>query len=204
MPVTELHLPMPGQIRWQQYRPDEDEMLGQEITLLAGQINAANHRLLKLIAEFDRRKGWSGGGTASHVEKVVCKYKSVQATDDDVAVSEQDNARKLVYYQDSDGMWVIHAKLPPEAGAMVVKAIQAIAAPEQAERQVQIRQEMKDSQQDVSAETSVDALSCGAPDVDAGTCVTSWRGEDCDYGMAVEALLWRDEGDASPRRRIGS
>ena len=47
----------------QQYRPDEDEMLGQEITLLAGQINAANHRLLKLIAEFDRRKGWSGGGT---------------------------------------------------------------------------------------------------------------------------------------------
>lgn len=85
--------------------PDEDEMLGQQITLLAGQINAANHRLLKLIAQFDQRKAWSGGGTASHVEKVVGKYRNVQAAADDSAEREQDNARKLVYYKDSDGMW---------------------------------------------------------------------------------------------------
>jgi len=38
---------------------DDDETLGQQITLLAGQINAANHRLLGMIAEFDRRKAWS-------------------------------------------------------------------------------------------------------------------------------------------------
>ena len=204
---------------------DEDEMLGQEITLLAGQINAANHRLLKLIARFDRRKAWSGGGTvrscahwlnwkcgialgaarekvrvaqcletlplidasfaageisyskvramtrvatpenedfllriaqhgtASHVEKVVGKYRSVQAAADDEVEREQDNARKLVYYQDSDGMWVIHAKLPPEAGALVVKAIEAIATPVQAEKQDQLRQERQDSRKDVSAET---------------------------------------------------
>ena len=42
---------------------DDDEHLAAQITLLAGQINAANYRLLKLIAEFDTRKGWSGGGT---------------------------------------------------------------------------------------------------------------------------------------------
>ena len=42
---------------------DDDETLGQQITLLAGQINAANYRLLQMIAEFDRRKAWSGGGT---------------------------------------------------------------------------------------------------------------------------------------------
>jgi hypothetical protein len=42
---------------------DEDEFLGQESTLLAGQINAANHRLWKLIARFDRREAWCGGGT---------------------------------------------------------------------------------------------------------------------------------------------
>ena len=202
--------------------PDEDEMLGQEITLLAGQINAANHRLLKLIAKFDQRKAWSGGGTvrscahwlnwkcgialgaarekvrvahcletlpmidasfaageisyskvramtrvatpenedfllriaqhgtASHVEKVVGKYKNVQAADDNTADREQDNDRKLVYYQDSDGMWVIHARLTPEAGALVVKAIQAIAIPVQAEKQ--------DSQKDVSAETFSEAV----------------------------------------------
>jgi hypothetical protein len=55
----------------------------------------------------------------------------------------------------------------------------------------------------VSAETSADALSAGAPGVDAETGVTRWQGEDCDYGMAVEALLRRDEGrlrgDVSPQ-----
>jgi hypothetical protein len=46
---------------------------------------------------------------------------------------------------------------------------------------------------DVSAETSAVALSHVAPAVDAKTCIPDWRGEDCDYGMAVEALLKRDE-----------
>ncbi len=205
----------------------EDEMLGQEITLLAGQINAANHRLLKLIAEFDLRKAWSGGGTvrscahwlnwkcgialgaarekvrvaqclgtlplidasfaageisyskvramtrvatpenedfllriaqhatASHVEKVVGKYKGVQLKDEVAAERQEDNARKLVYYQDSDGMWVIHARLPAEAGALVVKAIQAIAAPVQAEQQQPIAHPQ---QKDVSAETFAEAV----------------------------------------------
>ena len=32
-----------------------------------------------------------------------------------------------------------------------------------------------------------------APAVDASTCVPHWEGEDCDYAMAVEALLQRDE-----------
>ncbi|MEQ9508985.1 MAG: DUF222 domain-containing protein, partial [Alloalcanivorax xenomutans] len=37
--------------------------LGQAITLLSGQINAANHRLLRLIAEFDRSGHWREQGT---------------------------------------------------------------------------------------------------------------------------------------------
>ena len=40
--------------------------LANEITRLAGHLNAANYRFLKLIAEFDRCKGWGGdGATAS-------------------------------------------------------------------------------------------------------------------------------------------
>jgi len=39
--------------------------LAAEICTLAGHINAANHRFLVLIAEFDRRNGWSDGGTQS-------------------------------------------------------------------------------------------------------------------------------------------
>ena len=39
--------------------------LATEICTLAGHINAANHRFLMLVAEFDRRKGWSDGATQS-------------------------------------------------------------------------------------------------------------------------------------------
>jgi len=72
-------------------------------------------------------------------------------------------------------MWVIHAKLPPEAGAMVIKAIEAVANPV--------------DEEDVSAETCRRALLAIAPEVDSTTAVTRWRGEDCDYGMVVEGLL---------------
>jgi hypothetical protein len=39
--------------------------LEAQITELAGHLNSANHRLLTLIAEFDRRKGWSESATQS-------------------------------------------------------------------------------------------------------------------------------------------
>lgn len=39
--------------------------LAARITELAGHLNAANHRWLSLIAEFDHRKGWSDGYTHS-------------------------------------------------------------------------------------------------------------------------------------------
>ena len=41
-----------------------DELVA-EICTLAGHINAANHRFLMLVAEFDRRKGWSDSATQS-------------------------------------------------------------------------------------------------------------------------------------------
>jgi hypothetical protein len=203
-----------------------DEKLGQKITLLAGQLNAGNHRLLKLIAEFDTRKSWNSDGTvrscahwlnwkcgialgaarekvrvaaclaqlplidaafasghvsyskvramsrvatpenedfllmiaqhgtASHVEKVVGKYKSVQTTDEEGQERERENERKLVYFQDQNDMWVIHAKLPPEVGALVVKAIEAVATPAQIDKQKQLREPQKN----VSAETFSEAI----------------------------------------------
>ena len=205
---------------------DDDEMLAQQITFLAGQLNVGNHELLKMIAEFDRRGAWGGGGTvrscahwlnwkcgiamgaarekvrvancldklplidasfatgeisyskvramtrvatpenedfllrisqhgtASHVEKVVSKYKSVNTTDDQAQEREQDNERKLVYYQEKDGMWIIHAKLPPEDGALVVKAIEAVAKQEQ----LRIQEQRVNADKDVSAETFSEAV----------------------------------------------
>ena len=207
---------------------ETDEALADRITLLAGQINAANHRLLKLIYEFDRRKGWSGGGTlrscahwlnwkcgialvaarekvrvahclenlpqidaafatgeisyskvramtrvatpenedyllyiarqgtASHLEQVVKKYRKVCRKKDEVVEQAQENKRELVYYQDDDGMWIIHAKLPPEAGSLVVKTLEAVALPEQQQAQKQLQSEADEgkSAENDSAESS--------------------------------------------------
>jgi hypothetical protein len=41
------------------------EELASEITEIAGHLNAANYPFLTLIAEFDRRKGWSDNTTHS-------------------------------------------------------------------------------------------------------------------------------------------
>ena len=39
--------------------------LEDEISTLAGHLNAANYRLIKLLEEFDRRGGWRGVGIRS-------------------------------------------------------------------------------------------------------------------------------------------
>jgi hypothetical protein len=51
-------------------------------------------------------------------------------------------------------MWIIHAKLPPEVGALVVKAIAAVANPLQQEKQ----EKLQNDEKDVSAETFSDAV----------------------------------------------
>jgi hypothetical protein len=42
---------------------DSNDQLADKITTLAGQINAANYRFIKMLAEFNRRKAWTGTGT---------------------------------------------------------------------------------------------------------------------------------------------
>lgn len=223
-----------------------DVQLGREITLLSAQINVANYRLLKLIAEFDNRGGWKCGGTvrscahwlaarcgmtigaarekvrvarrlellpevesafstgelsyskvraitrvatndnegfmvmmaentsASHLEKLVSRYQPVdevefpgpglgendpglgsgglgiEGADNLIAGSDagsntvsdaldederREQSRELFWFQDKDGMWIIHAKLPPEQGQLVMKALEAFVRPLQEERQ---------------------------------------------------------------------
>lgn len=219
---------------------DEDS-LADEITLLAGQINAGHYRLLKMIAEFDTRKGWSGGGTvrscahwlnwkcgialgaarekvrvahcladlplidgafargeisyskvramtrvataqneayllmiarhgtATHMEKLVGKFRNVQSarkaegeSEGEVKKEEQES-RKLFYYQDEEGMWVIHARLPPEEGSLVVKALEAVATPVQETKREELGAERELTKGKISAEISEE----GAPEGNA-------------------------------------
>lgn len=205
------------------FTPQDNETLAGEITLLAGQINAANYRFLKLIAEYDRREAWAGfgvrscahwlnwqcgialgaarekvrvarclgglpgineafamgeisyskvramtrvatednedyllmiarHGTAQHVEQLVRKYQRVAAVAEPGAAQAQHEARELVYYQDDQGMWVIRGRLPAEAGALVVKAIETAM-----ESMELVDEEADDPEQEnVPAETSSD------------------------------------------------
>jgi hypothetical protein len=48
-----------------QARADSLEALEAQITELAGHLNAAHYRFLKLLAEFDRREGWGGAAVQS-------------------------------------------------------------------------------------------------------------------------------------------
>lgn len=204
--------------------PDEDN-LADEITLLAGQLNAGNHRLLKLVAKFDTRKGWSGGGTvrscahwlnwkcgitlgaarekvrvahaledlpltneafargeisyskvramtrvataenegyllmiaqhgtATHMEKLAGRFRKVQCAMAADAENEQEESRKLRYFQGDDGMWVINARLPAEEGSLVVAAIEAVARAVQEAPREQLQGERDHGSEKNSAET---------------------------------------------------
>ena len=57
-----VHSHIPGQVLEDQALR---ERLEDEITTLAGHLNAANYRLIKLLDEFDRRDGWCGVGIRS-------------------------------------------------------------------------------------------------------------------------------------------
>lgn len=172
------------------------ENLKLEITRLAGHLNAANHRFLTLIAEFERRKGWSDGatascahwlnwkcgidigaarekvrtalaletlpaisqamargelsyskaraltrvacpateqyflsialhGTAAHVEKLVRGYKRAKDAEELSREAQQQASRYFSYRYDDDGSLVFHGRVPAEAGALLLKALQS-------------------------------------------------------------------------------
>ena len=174
-------------------RPLED--LEDEIATLSAHIDAATYRLLRAIAEFDRRVGWDCGfascahwlsyrvgldlvtarekvrvaraleglprisetfqegklsyskvramsriatsdneeellriardGTASHLERVVRGYRRARRLEEADEARTQHEDRYLHYHTDDDGTLVIEARLPPEVGACVLKALEA-------------------------------------------------------------------------------
>jgi hypothetical protein len=168
--------------------------LAAEICTLTGHLNAANHRWLILIAEFDRRTGWSDGvtqscahwlnwkcgialgaarekvrvaralenlpkisaamasgglsyskvreitrigsaenedyllmiaehGTAAHVERLVRAYRRCQEAEELSREARQQQARAVTFRYDDDGSLVLICRLPAEAGARVMKAL---------------------------------------------------------------------------------
>ena len=168
--------------------------LAVDICTLAGHLNAANHRWLLLIAEFDRRNGWSDSatqscahwlnwkcgiamgaarekvrvahalenlpkisaamacgrlsyskvreitrvatpatedyllmiaehGTAQHVEKLVRAYRRCREAEELSREARQQQNRAVSFRYDDDGSLVLNCRLPAEAGARIMKAL---------------------------------------------------------------------------------
>ncbi len=75
-----------------------------------------NEALLLAIAE---------DGTVSHVEKTVRLYRRVGRLEELDQANEQHAERGLRCYWDESGALVVEGRLPPEQGALVMKALQA-------------------------------------------------------------------------------
>ena len=76
----------------------------------------ANESVLAHIARY---------GTASHVEKLVRKYRWTQRRDAEKNALSQHVNRCVHYFYDESDTFVLNARLPPEIGAIVAKALQA-------------------------------------------------------------------------------
>ena len=89
-------------------------------------------------------------GTASHVERLVREFRKVERVEEARLAEQVHRERYVRFRYDEEGSALIHAKLPPEVGEIVRKAIEA-AMTWADERSAE------ESQQNVSAETSEEA-----------------------------------------------
>jgi hypothetical protein len=54
------------------------------------------------------------------------KYQRVDENQNPVKAGDEYQQRKLECYQDDEGMWVIHTRLPQVEGGLLVKALEEI------------------------------------------------------------------------------
>ncbi len=65
------------------------------------------------------------GGTTSHVERVVRAWRRIDEVAEKAQANQQQESRYLRTYTDEDGMLVVRARLTPEVGAAVLRALEA-------------------------------------------------------------------------------
>jgi Domain of unknown function (DUF222)/HNH endonuclease len=95
-------------------------------------------------------------GTAHHVEQLVRKYRYAKRVQDADRARAQHDSRHLSWFFDADGCLVVKGRLPPEQGALIVKALEMAMDADFAEQP---------EAKDVSAESSREPI--GARRADA-------------------------------------
>lgn len=116
---------------------DELQQLGERIADLAATINAAEGRMMALLADFDRR-----GGMEKRL-RVLCRVARLEDRHQDRAGARAGSSRAgageltaeqvrhrnraLSVFVDGDGMYVVNGRLEPEVGAVLRRALEAAA-----------------------------------------------------------------------------
>src|SRR5712664_2638639 len=96
--------------------------------LARGELSYSKVRALTRVAtpETEERLLKVGrAGTAEHVERIVRGWRRVDRIAEAKQSAQRHRSRGLRVYQDEDGMVVIHGRLEPETGAVLMKALEA-------------------------------------------------------------------------------
>jgi len=125
-----------------------------------------NQEYLLMIARY---------GTAAQVEKLVRLFRGVQRNEEREKALRQHDERTVQFFDDEDGCLVIKARLPPEQGAVVVKALQAAVDSLRAEEPV--------------VEKSVTAVTCPHTHADGTKKLTFAQRRADALGLMAETYL---------------
>ena len=92
-----------------------------------GEVSYSKVRAITRIADAGNEEtllGWARGGTASHIESLVRKYRRANRLLENAQAEAREASRGLSTWFDSDGMLVVEGRLTPEQGAMLTKALE--------------------------------------------------------------------------------
>jgi hypothetical protein len=96
--------------------------------LARGELSYAKVRALTRVATPEteaRLLAVAQAGTAAHVERIVRGWRRVDRLAEAHEADRRHESRSLAVYQDEDGMVVLRGRLEPEAGALLLRALEA-------------------------------------------------------------------------------
>ena len=94
-----------------------------------GEVSYSKVRALTRIATPDNETlllGYAQAATAAQIERIVRGYRQLDRVTDPDTVLRHRRARGLRWHFDEDGMLVLQGRFPPEEGALILKAIEAM------------------------------------------------------------------------------
>lgn len=166
-----------------------------------GEVSFSKVRALTRVAtpaNEEELLAFAKAGTASHVEKLVSAWRRVDRIEDLEREGERHAGPYLRAFTDEDGMVVVQARLAPEAGAALLRALDAAGEKLYAETREQ-RTAAVAAGDEVSAEQRrADALGLVAESALAGGLDPGSRGDRYQVVVHVEAERLAASGAGAP------